>query len=114
MIAKPMSANSASKMKGFVRSAQSSVGTAVENNQHAAHCGSARFFLVLLRAFFANELADLQFAEAADQRGAEDQREEHRREACIHGTNRDVTKNIQRADVLAQDLIEEVVKHLSS
>ena len=69
---------------------------------------------MLLRAFFANELADLQFAEAADQRGAEDQREEHRREACIHGTNRDVTKNIQRADVLAQDLIEEVVKHLSS
>ncbi len=30
MMAKPMSANSASKMKGLVRSAQSSVGTAVD------------------------------------------------------------------------------------
>src|SRR6266481_8934739 len=65
-----------------------------KDNQDAAHRGSARFFLVFLRAFFADELADLQFAAAADQRRAKGQRQKHRREAGVHGSTGDVAKNI--------------------
>ena len=65
-----------------------------KNNQYAAHRGSARFLLVFLRAFFADKLADLQFAQAADQRRAEGQRQKHGREAGVHGSYGDVAKNI--------------------
>ncbi len=66
--AKPNNANSASKTNGFAKSAHVSTGTAVdEQMQHSTHRWGARFFLVLLRAFFANVLSDLQFPEFANQ-----------------------------------------------
>src|SRR5260370_32481077 len=84
------------------------------NNQYAAHCGGARLFLVLLRALFPDKLADLQFAEAADQRWAGDQRQKHGREARIHRAHGDVTKNIQGAEVALKYVVKEVVEHLSA
>src|SRR4029077_20838384 len=43
-----------------------------KNNQYAAHRRRARLFLVLLRAFFPDELANLQFAKTPDEHWAKD------------------------------------------
>src|SRR5712692_6597810 len=85
-----------------------------KNDEHAAHGWRARFFLVLLGALLADELADLQFAETANQPGTKNQRQKHGRETRVHGSHGDVTKNIQRAEVALQRVIKEVVKHLSA
>ena len=85
-----------------------------ENNQYAPHRGRACLFLVLLRALFADKLADLQFAKPADQRWAKGQPKKHNRETRVHGPHSDVAKNIQRAEVALQRVIKEVVKHFSA
>ena len=65
-----------------------------QNNQHASHGWGARLFLMLLRAFFADVLPNLQFAQAPDEPRTKHQAEEHRRQARVDGSNRDVSKNI--------------------
>src|SRR5712692_1457358 len=85
-----------------------------ENNQYAAHRGRACLFLVFLWTFFANKLTDLQFAEAADKRWAESQPKKHGRETRVHRPHGDIAKNIQRAEVVLQRVVKEVVKHFSA
>ena len=65
-----------------------------EHNQNTAHRGRAGLGLVTLRAFFADELADLQFAQAANGPRPEHEREHERRQAGHRGANRDVAKNV--------------------
>ncbi len=69
---------------------------------------------MLLRAFFADVLADLQFAQAPNQPGAEDQAEKHGRQARVDRSNGDVSKNVQRAEVTLQNVVEQVVEHFSA
>ncbi len=85
-----------------------------KNDEHAAHGRRTRFLLVRLGALLANELADLQFAEIPDKPGTKDQRQKHRRKARVHGPHGDVTENIQRAEVVLQRVVKEVIKHLSA
>ena len=47
-----------------------------DGDQHPAHGGRAGFFLVGLRAFFADVLADLKFAQAVDDQRPDDQASE--------------------------------------
>ena len=113
MAAKASSAKRASHTKALLRSAHNKVGTAVDkHNQHAAHGGRARFFLVILRAFFSDVLANLQLAQLADQPRTEHESEKHAGEASVHGAHGDVAKHVERAEIFLQRVIEEVVKHL--
>src|SRR5258708_8386583 len=85
-----------------------------ENDQNATHGGRAGFFLVLLWAFFADVLPDLQFADPADQRWAEGKTKKHSLETRVHSPHGDVAKNIERAEVALQGVVKEVVKHFSA
>src|SRR5207344_1946614 len=67
---------------------------------------------MLLRAFFTDVLPDLQLAQAPNQPRSKDEAEKHGGQARVDGSNGDVAKNIQRAEVTLQDVVEEVVKHL--
>src|SRR5256885_16984892 len=69
---------------------------------------------MLLRAFFANVLADLQFAQLSNEPGAEDEREKHCRQTRVDGANRDVAKDVEWAEVALKNVVEEVVEHLSA
>ena len=66
---------------------------------------------MLLRTFFADVLPDLELAQTANQPRAKNQREEHRGQAGVDGAHRDVTKNVERAEVAPQNFDEEVVEH---
>src|SRR5580692_3769848 len=65
-----------------------------QNDQYAAHRWGARLFLMLLRAFLADVLPNLQFAQAPNEPRTKHQAEEHRRQARVDGANRDVSKNV--------------------
>src|SRR5712692_2488258 len=83
-----------------------------QHDQHAAHRRCAGLFLVVLRAFFANVLADLQFAQLADQPRPENKRQKHRGETGVHRANGDVPEYIKWAEIFLQDVVEKVVEHL--
>src|SRR5690348_12019516 len=67
-----------------------------------------------LGTFFADILANLKLAQTANQPRAKDERQKHRGQAGINGSNRDVTKHVQRTEVTPQNFDEEVVKHPSA
>src|SRR5215469_1034614 len=67
-----------------------------------------------LRTFFTDVLANLQFAQTANQPRPKDQREKHRGQAGVYRANRDVPKNVERAEVAPQHFDEEVVEHSSA
>ena len=74
MAAKAQVEKTAIHTKRLLRSAHSSVGTTIAiDDQQSAHGRRAGFFLMGLRAFFADVLADLKFAQAADDERSDDQ-----------------------------------------
>src|SRR5437016_12169808 len=85
-----------------------------KNDEHPTHGWRARFLFVLLGDLLTDELADMQFAQSADEPGTKDQRQKHGRKARVHGTHSDVAKNIQGAEIVLQRVVKEVVKHISA
>src|ERR1700681_4822594 len=69
---------------------------------------------MVLRPFLTNILADLQLAQLANQPGSKYKREKHGGEAGIYRAYGDVAKNVERAEIFLQDMVEKVVKHLVS
>src|SRR5271167_1919402 len=67
---------------------------------------------MLLRAFFANVLADLQLTQATNEPRTKHKAEKHRRQAGVNRSNGNVAKNVKRAKVTLQNVVEQVVKHL--
>ena len=73
-----------------------------DDDQQSAHGRRAGFFLMSLRAFFANVLSDLKFAQAADDQRTHDQRGEQRGKAGECRAERDVAKDAERRNVMLQ------------
>src|SRR5258706_7142870 len=67
---------------------------------------------MVLRAFFANVLANLHLAQLADQPRPEYQREEHGGKTRVNRANGDVAKYVERTEIFLQDVVEDVVEHL--
>src|SRR3954462_13196339 len=67
-----------------------------DGDEDAAHGGRARFFLVRLRAFFADVLADLEITELADDRRTDDQAHEQRRQRGERRAERQETEDAER------------------
>ena len=66
---------------GLAGSDHSTVGSRMADaDEHAAHGGRAGFFQMRLRPVFADELADLELAQLLNDPGADEQRDEQRRE----------------------------------
>src|ERR1700694_5340313 len=65
------------------------------------------------RAFFPNELADLQHTKLANHPGAEHQRKQQSRDACQRGAHRNVAKYIERVKIALEHVIKKIQKHLS-
>jgi hypothetical protein len=61
-----------------------------QHNQYAAHGRRAGLFLVRFRAFFADELPDLQFYQTPDQPRPKHQGQKHGRQAGVHRAHGDV------------------------
>ena len=68
-----------------------------DHNQNAAHRRRARFFLMRLRTVFADMLADLKFAQLADQPRSKRNAKEQRRETREHRARRHVAENVESA-----------------
>src|SRR5882762_3741220 len=81
-------------------------------DQHATHRWSAGLFLMVLRAFLANILADLQLAQLADQPRSENQRQEHGGETRVNRPYRDIAKYVERAEIFLQEVVEHLVARL--
>src|SRR5580704_17871279 len=62
---------------------------------------------------FANKLFHLQIAQPVNHPGPEQKRNQKRRKARDRRANRDVAKNVQRAEIWAQYIKEKVVEHFS-
>src|ERR1700719_2039904 len=67
---------------------------------------------MVLRAFFANILANLHLAQLANQPRPKYQREEHGGETRVNSANRDVAKYVERTEIFLQDVVKKVVEHL--
>ena len=83
-------------------------------NEQAAHCRSARFFLVGLGPFFANVLANLKFAQAADYQRADDQGSEQGRQAGKGGTKSQIAKNAEWREVMIELQVQQPIKQSAS
>src|SRR5712671_4562435 len=81
-------------------------------DQHATHRWSAGLFLMILRTFLANILADLKLAQLADQPRPENQRQKHGGETRVNRPHRDVAKYVEGAEIFLQDVVKKVVEHL--
>ena len=85
-----------------------------DDDQHAAHGGRAGFLLVGLWAVLANVLADLEFAQAMNDRRSDDQSDEQCGQAGEDGAKRQIAEDSERADVkddksfLIQQPIEQI------
>ena len=77
-------------------------------DQNAAHRRRSGLGLMALRALFADELADLHFAQPPDHPGTKHQRDQQRRKARQRRAHRDVAKHIERVKIALQHVIEEV------
>ena len=73
-----------------------------DGNQQAAHGRRAGLFLVRLRAFFADVLADLKFAQTLDDDGPDDQSGKKRGKAGEGGAERQITENAERREVVKE------------
>ena len=73
-----------------------------DDDEQSAHGGRAGFFLMRLRAFFADVLADLEIAQAVDNERADNECGEKRREAGKRRAERDVTENAEWRNVMLQ------------
>src|SRR5260370_36509263 len=69
---------------------------------------------MVLRAFFANVLANLHLAQLADQPRPEYQREEHGGKTRVNRANGDVAKYVERTEVFLQDVVDDVVEPLGA
>src|SRR5712672_4602106 len=83
-----------------------------QHDQHATHRRGTGLFLMILRTFLANLLADLQLAQLADQPRPEHQRQKHSGQTRVNRPHRDVAKYVEGAEIFLQDVVEQVVKHL--
>ena len=75
-------------------------------DQRAAHRRRAGLGEVRLRAVVAHRLADLHPRQPGDHPRADDERDEERRHAREHRAQRDVAEDVERADVLREQLGE--------
>src|SRR2546430_9556184 len=75
-------------------------------NQQPTHRGCARFFLMGLRAFFANILADLELAQAIDNQRSDNQSCEQCSKAGKGSAKSQVTKDAERRGVVEQLLAQ--------
>ena len=73
-------------------------------DQRAAHRRRARLHEVRLRPVVAHGLADLHPRQPDDDLRADDERDQERRHAAQHGAQREVAEDVERADVLRQEL----------
>jgi hypothetical protein len=73
-----------------------------DDDQETAHRRRTRFFLMCLRPFFADVLADLEITKPADDQRAYDERGEQSGEAGKGSAKSDVPKNTEGCDVVLQ------------
>src|SRR5215469_10213841 len=87
-----------------------------DDNEHAAHGGSAGFLLMRLRPLLANVLANLELAQPAHDRGAYDQSDEQRGQAGKGSAKCEVTKDSERADMEDDEslLVEQPIEQILS
>ena len=82
-------------------------------DQHAAHGRRAALFLVALRAFFADVLADLKLPQPLDDERPDQQPDQQRRQARKHAAKRQIAEDAKerkvREKLLVQQPIEQVV-----
>src|SRR5258708_23000194 len=71
-----------------------------DGDKQSAHGGRPGFFLMRLRTFLADVLADLKFAQAADDDRADDESGKQSGQASEGGAKRQVTKNTERREVV--------------
>ena len=85
-----------------------------DRDQQAAHGRSAGLLLMRLGTFFANELADLKFAQTVDDDRADDECGEKRGEAGERCTKRQVPKNTEWRKVMKQLQVQQPVEQSAS
>ncbi len=83
-----------------------------DHNQYAAHGGGAGLLLVTLGAFLADVLADLEFAQLANQQGPEDETQQKRCDAGESGPDSDVPEQGEMDHRRVEPVVKQVVKHL--
>ena len=83
-----------------------------DDDQQAAHGRRAGFLGVRLGAVFADVLADLKFAQLADQPGPQRDAQQQRRQAGERGPEGRVLEHPERRKVVEQLFEEQPVKHL--
>ncbi len=84
-----------------------------DGDQQAAHGRRAGFFLMGLRAFFADVLADLKVAQALNYDRADDESGEKRGEAGEGGAEREIAEDAERRKVMVELQIEQPVEQTS-
>ena len=85
-----------------------------DDDEHAAHGGRAGFFLVRLRAVFADVLADLEFAQLLDDVGPDEQRDQQRGEGGEGGAKREIAEDPERVKEREELFVEQPVKQVAS
>src|SRR2546430_6450528 len=83
-------------------------------NQQPTHRGCARFFLMGLRSFFANILADLELAQAIDNQRSDNQSCEQCSKAGKGSAKSQVTKDAERREVVEQLLVQQPIEQSAS
>ncbi len=83
-------------------------------DEDSAHGGRAGLLLVILRAVFADVLADLELAQLLDHIGTDEQRDHERSERGKGGAKRQIPEDAEGSEVREKLLIKEPVKQTSS
>src|ERR1700688_706748 len=83
-------------------------------NQQAAHCGSPGFFLVGFGSLFADVLSDLKFAEAINDKRANDKSREQRGETGERGPKGQIAEDAKRRKIMKQLLVQQPIKQSAS
>ena len=85
-----------------------------DDDEDAAHGGRAGFFLVRLRAVFADVLADLEFAQLLDHVGADEHGDQQRRERGKDGAKREIAEDPEGVKEREQLFVKQPVKQEAS
>ena len=115
MAAKAQVANTAIQMKQVAQvSPQQSRNHDGNGDQQPAHGRGAGLLLMRLGPFFADELADLEFAQTVDDDGADDQCREQSGEAGKGCTKGQIAENAERRKIVEQLQVQQPVEQSAS
>src|SRR3954462_2017105 len=85
-----------------------------DDDQQSTHGGRARFFLMGLGTFFADELSDLEITQAPDHQWTHDQSREEGGQAGKRSAKSDVTENAEGRDIVLQLEEQEPIEQSAS